>query len=127
MKASVHTLAAASARSGLINHQAALERAIVQTVAYADVFDYPLTVDEVQRYLIGVPASRGTVRGVLNNGRMPTALVRTGRYVILVGRDEAVDTRRTRAAVSTGLWRKAVHYGRLIGTLPFVRMVAVTG
>jgi hypothetical protein len=123
----VHTLVAASARSGLTNDQAALERAIVQTVAYADVFDYPLTVDEVQRYLIGVPASRGTVRGVLNNGRLPTVLARMGRYVILNGRQEAIDTRRSRAAVSADLWRRAVHYGRQIGDLPFVRMVGVTG
>ena len=31
-----------------------LERAIVEAVAYADVFEYPLTADEVHRYLGGV-------------------------------------------------------------------------
>jgi hypothetical protein len=108
--------------------QAALERAIVQTVAYADVFDYPLTVDEVQWYLIGVPASRGMVRGVLTNGRlMPTLLSRSGRYITLAGREAAIDTRRGRASVSGELWRRAMHYGRAVGNLPFVRMVAVTG
>jgi len=128
MKASVHTLAAASARSGLTRQQATLERAIVQTVAYADVFDYPLTVDEVQRYLIGVPASRGTVRGALGNGRLvPTVLARSGRFITLLGRQKAIETRRGRSAVSAELWHRAVGYGRLIGNLPFARMVAVTG
>src|SRR5207245_3973754 len=74
--------------------RAALERAIVQTVAYADVFDYPLTADEVHRYLIGVPASRGSVRTSLGTPRLiPDVLSRTGRYFTLAGRETTVETR----------------------------------
>ena len=119
--------ATAGGRRGRTDHsRAALERAIVQAVAYADVFDYPLTVDEIHRYLIGVPASRGTVRAVLNDGK-PDVLVRRGRYFTLEGRESAVDTRRARASVATDYWRRAIRYGRIMGGLPFVRMVAVTG
>jgi len=106
---------------------ASLDQAIVQTVAYADVFDYPLTGDEIHRYLIGVPTSRGTLRGVLGNGHLQSALTRSGRYFTLAGREAVIDTRRERGSVSTELWRRAVHYGRIIGDLPFVKMVAVTG
>jgi hypothetical protein len=105
-----------------------LERAIVQTVAYADVFDYPLTVDEVHRYLIGVPASRGTLRAALASmQRFSNVLSRSGRYLTLAGREWTIETRRRRAAISSEYWKRAVRYGRLIGSLPFVRMVAVTG
>ncbi|MCA1646520.1 MAG: hypothetical protein LC797_14035 [Chloroflexi bacterium] len=108
--------------------RAALDRAIVQAVAYGDVFDYPLTADEVHRYLIGVPASRGSVRAALDNGRLiPDVLSRSGRYFTLAGRETSVETRRARAATATDYWRRAVRYGHLIGHLPFVRMVAVTG
>jgi hypothetical protein len=108
--------------------RAAIERAIVQAVAYADVFDYPLTVEEIHRYLIGVGASRGAVRNVLGAAGLVSEVVsRTGRYFTLVGRESAVETRRHRAAVAAEYWRRAVRYGRLIGSLPFVRMVAVTG
>jgi hypothetical protein len=79
MKASVQTLAAA-ARAGLTVQQAALERAIVETVAYADVFEFPLTTDELHRYLIGVQAGRGAVREALTNGRVaPAVLTKVGR------------------------------------------------
>jgi hypothetical protein len=105
-----------------------LNQAILQTVAYADVFDYPLTADEIHRYLIGAPTSRGTLRGVLGNGQLvPNLLSHSGRYFTLAGRESVIETRKGRATVSADLWRKAVHYGRIIGDLPFVRMVAVTG
>jgi hypothetical protein len=108
--------------------RAAIERAIVQAVAYADVFDYPLTVDEIHRYLIGVPARRRAVRTALGTARLiPDVLARSGRYFTLAGRESAVDTRRSRAAPAADYWRRAVRYGHLIGNLPFVRMVAVTG
>jgi hypothetical protein len=113
-----------SVRAGLVG----VERAIVQAVAYADVFDYPLTADEIHRYLIGVPASRATVRTTLANGKLvPEVLSRTGRYFTLTGREVAVETRRGRAATAADYWRRALRYGHAIGNLPFVRMVAVTG
>jgi hypothetical protein len=106
--------------------RAVLERAIVQAVAYADVFDYPLTGDEIHRYLVGLNASRGTVRAVLSNDR-PAALSRTGRYFTLVGRESVIETRRARTVSAADYWRRAVRYGQAMSNLPFVRMVAVTG
>src|SRR5437899_914277 len=122
------TAAAEGRRSSTDQGRAALERAIVETVAYADVFDYPLTVDEIHRYLIGVPASRNTVRTALSSGRLtPELLSRNGRYFTLAGREAVIETRRGRAQPAVDYWRRAVHYGHIIGSLPFVRMVAVTG
>jgi hypothetical protein len=106
--------------------RAALQRAIVQTVAYADVFDYPLTADEIHRYLIGVSASRGMVRTTLQN-QLPRELVHSGRYFSLVGHEAAVQTRKGRATSAAEFWRRGVHYARRMSNLPFVRMVAVTG
>src|SRR5437763_11302992 len=120
------TAAAEGRRSSTDQGRAALERAIVQAVAYADVFDYALTADEIHRYLIGVPASRGVVRAVLANSR-PAAIARSGRYFTLVGHESSVDTRRARAASAATYWRRAVRYGRAMSNLPFVRMVGVTG
>jgi hypothetical protein len=108
--------------------RAELERAIVHTLAYADVFDYPLTAAEVHRYLVGVAASPGAIRNALANGRVvPHLLTRRGRYYTLAGREGSVEIRQRRAALSAAYWRRAVHYGRVIAGLPFVRMVAVTG
>ncbi|HYF61657.1 MAG TPA: hypothetical protein VD886_02520 [Herpetosiphonaceae bacterium] len=105
-----------------------LERAIVMTVAYADVFDYPLTSGEIHRYLAGVAAAPAVVEAALRQGHLVAGtLAQSGPYVMLPGREAIVETRRRRAAVAERMWPAAVFYGRMIGRLPFVRMVAVTG
>src|SRR5262249_186600 len=90
------------------------------------VFDYPLTADEIHRYLITVSAARGAVRTLLQS-QLPHELSRSGRYFTLAGREAAVQTRKARAATASDFWRRGVHYGRPLSNLPFVRMVAVTG
>ncbi len=106
----------------------ALDRAILQTVAYADIFHYPLTAAEVHRYLVSLDAPLDTVEKVLGNGRLiPRALSQFEEFFTLPGREEVVETRRRRAEVAAALWPRAARYGQIIGNLPFVRMVAVTG
>ncbi len=98
--------------------------AIVQTIAYADVFDYPLTPAEVHRYLPGVRATREAVEQALHDGGFLSG--RQGYYT-LPGRETLVEVRRERERQAARLWAYALRYGRAIAALPFVRMVAVTG
>ncbi len=106
----------------------ALESAILHAVAYADVFDYPLTVAEVHRYLVGMSASSAAVGSLLGNGRLvPQRLTRCCGYFTLPGREGIVETRRCREQVAARIWPRALQYARIIAGLPFVRMVAVTG
>lgn len=105
-----------------------LEVAILQAVAYSDIFDYPLKPAEIHRYLMDVPASREDVRAALANGRLvPRYLTTRDGYYALAGREEIIDIRRQRALRSRAVWARAFRFGRIIASLPFVRMVAVTG
>lgn len=101
-----------------------LVHSVFQTLAYADIFDYPLTAPEVYRYLPSGNVSPEDVRQILLD---ETRFTQVDGYFTLPRRDQIVEIRRRREAVAARLWRKARRYGRLIASLPFVRMVAVTG
>ncbi len=103
-----------------------LAQAVLRTLAYADVFDHPLTPLEAHRYLVGVAAPAAAVREELQR-LVPARLTHREGLYMLRGRGDLVETRRRRAKVAAQLWPEAVRYGRLLAQLPFVRMVAVTG
>lgn len=105
-----------------------LERACVETVAYADVFDCALTESELHRYLVGVEADRVAVRTALASDRVAGGFLwRSGGYVTLAGREQLVERRRECAEHGARLWPEAVRYGALLARFPFVRLVAVSG
>jgi len=108
----------------LDNSHKSLTEAILQTVAYSDIFDYPLTAHEIYRYLTGINASFETVNRVLQNGDY---LTHTGIYFTLPRREEIIPIRLQREARSRKLMPHALRYGRILGSLPFIRMVALTG
>jgi hypothetical protein len=105
-----------------------LASAILRTLAYADLFDYPLTAPEITRYLIGCVATEEEVVAALTGhaGLAPRVAARDGAFC-LAGREAVFALRAERRAVSAPFWRRAQRYGALLGRFPFVRMVAVTG
>ncbi len=100
-----------------------LENAILQTLAYSDIFDYPLTADELHRFLVASAARHDIEQCAV---MMKNVSFKDG-YYFLASRDEIVELRRRREAVSRKIFKRAMFYGRILGALPFVRMVALTG
>jgi len=104
-----------------------LLRSIFHTLAYADVFDYPLTAGEVNRYLINYRSSIEPVTQALHDLVDSGSIVQVDDYFSLADRASIIELRRRRRSFASYLWPKAVRYGQMIASLPFVRMVAVTG
>jgi hypothetical protein len=99
-------------------------QSVFHTLAYADVFDYPLTAPEVYRYLT---STKGTFEEVTQALSDKSLFSQSGEYFTLRGREAIVETRKRRAGVAARLWIKSIRYGRMIASLPFVQMIAVTG
>jgi hypothetical protein len=105
-----------------------LETSILRTIAYADVFDYPLKATEITRYLIGMAATLEEVRAALGSGSTDMHWWRASDgYYTLAGRESLVSVRLRREQAGKQRWPLALRYGKWIAALPFVRMVAMSG
>jgi hypothetical protein len=99
---------------------------VLKPIFYADIFDFPLTFEEIYHFL-EFKATPDEVKTLLDQALEDGDLVLVDGYYSLPGKTHLVDNRRERWQASQVLWPKAIYYGRWIASLPFVRMVSVTG
>ena len=105
-----------------------LAGAILRTLLYADVFQFPLTESELYHFLIGQAASVDAVNRCLTTSHWLAGRIECrGGYWSLHNGREMVDQRRARQEASLALWPNAISYGHRLARLPYVRMVAITG
>jgi hypothetical protein len=105
----------------------AVERAILRTVAYAGLFQAPLSLDELHRALMDVSASVPQLRELLDRPYLRARVARTRGLVHLRGREDWLDLRERRRAHTRALLDRHRRALRGLGRLPFVRLVALSG
>lgn len=106
-----------------------IEHAILRTILYGDIFDFPMTIREIHHFLIHDEAiSLPEIESILcSSADLAQHLLIAGGYVARAGRQDIIDLRRAREQATRHLWQDAITYGRWMARLPFVRMVALTG
>ena len=105
----------------------ATAEAILRTVTYASLFQAPLTIDRLHRNLMDVELSREELEEALGDPWLRRRIEVAHGLVIPRGRRDWVPMRATRRAHSRRLLARHRRVLRLLGRLPFVRMVAVSG
>lgn len=91
---------------------------LTASAAYADIFDYPLTVEELGLWC---------VKKNNKHLQIPPNLIRQGAYVYLKGRKNIVSQRSKRFSASKEKWRIARRAGWWLRLIPMIRLVGVTG
>lgn len=104
------------------------ELAVLRSVVYASLFDYPLTPAQLEASLIGVRADAATIEAWWRESDVLQAAVerRDGLY-FPAGRFDLVRTRSRREALSRELLDRDRRILSLVSGMPFVRMVAISG
>jgi predicted nucleotidyltransferase len=104
------------------------ELAVLRSVAYAALFDYPLTLAQLHTSLIGERAEPHAIESWWRHSELLQATVeyRDGLF-FPIGRADQVALRGRREEVSRRLLAQNDRILQLMARTPFVRMVAVSG
>jgi hypothetical protein len=104
-----------------------VEKAVLKTLIYSDIFDYPLKAWEIHKWLIGKKASLREVENTLKRLEKKEKISSKGGYYFLPKRDSLVKKRRERQLSSTSLLRKLGLILRLLKWVPFIKLIGLSG
>lgn len=104
-----------------------MEKAILETLYYADIFDYPLTLEETHQFLIKKKADLNQVRSILGELVLSGSVGSRDGYYFLPGRAVLVDKRKGRKKWSQLKFKKAKKVSRILKAIPWIKLIAITG
>src|SRR3972149_2910113 len=104
-----------------------LPQSILATLAYHDIFDYPLILKEIHKYLVNIEASPFSVRAGLNRLFLSGKIFSKSGYIFLESRSKIVEKRIQRKRISSRKFQRAVFFSNILKANPFIKTVGVTG
>jgi len=106
-----------------------MKKAILQTLVYGDIFDYPLTAEELYKFLITPkPLSFLVLKRKLKEIARGDELIKTkGEYFFLKGREKIVRLRQKRKFWSQKKIKIAKKVSRWLRLIPWIKMVGISG
>ncbi|MDP2683564.1 MAG: hypothetical protein Q8P20_00765 [bacterium] len=105
-------------------------KAILSTLAYFDIFDYPMTEFEIWKFLFFEQKTSEKieymdVRNLLLRNDLKDKVDFKDGYYFLRGRDDIINTRRRRYALAERKYMKAMRVIKVLRFFPFIKMIAV--
>lgn len=105
-----------------------LEKSILRTLAYADLFYFPLKIQELSRFLITPAAADGEDLFRLTKQLTVEGKVgQSGGYYFLPGRSWLVKIRQEREVISGHKIKSVAGIIKILGAGSWVKLVAITG
>lgn len=106
--------------------QTSLEKAILKTLVYASIFDCPLTLDEIHRYLIGnKKISKNVVRAALQ--KLSTQVFFHEGFYTLSKTRLLIQQRIKRKYISNKKYLHAKNVGKLLSFISLVQFIGISG
>jgi len=100
---------------------------LLEPVIYGDIFDYPLTLDEIHKYC-GIAITLDTLQSEIRGNQDFNRLVSSsGGYYYLNGREDLVALRKQRSEISEKARRTARRVVGFIKYMPFIEGILATG
>jgi hypothetical protein len=104
-----------------------ISETILATLAYHDIFDYPLTSEEIQKYLVEKKATFASVKNGIDQLVRERKVGSLDGYFFLKGRKKIVALRKKRQKYSKTKLKKAFFFAKILKAVPTLKLVAVSG
>lgn len=100
---------------------------IIKTLVYHDIFQYPLTAEEIRSYLISsrikIPHLQKQLKVLMKKGKIESSK----GYYFLKNKKSSAAIRISRQKNSINKFKKANFYAKILKLVPLIQMVAVSG
>ncbi|MDP2625005.1 MAG: hypothetical protein Q8P27_02350 [Candidatus Peregrinibacteria bacterium] len=103
---------------GKINYK----QAVLSTLAFFDLFEYPLTKEETIQYLFKIQPDLHHVELTLNESNL---IRHRGNYFQLAHDHDYIRIRHEREIISREYWKKIDKYRKLLAMTPYIQFVGV--
>jgi O-antigen ligase len=110
--------------SGQNNIKTGIKEAIVRTIAFFDLFNYPLTLFEIWKYL-GVEASYDEVEAALSEPDLRAVIGEKIGFYFPIGREDSIEARHERQALSHHKSKVAIRAAKILRHISGMRLIAV--
>ena len=104
-----------------------MEKAILKTLIYADIFDYPLKINEIHKWLIGRKVTLRQVEKALKRLSQVSSIKYQGGYYFLGWRNGLVAERRRREKQSAVYLKKVSLLSQILKVIPWIKLVGISG
>lgn len=102
------------------------KQAIIQTLLYSDIFDFPLTEDEIFKFLISQkPVAKKII--VQNLAKLSKEVAEKDGLWFLAGRKQIVQLRKKREKHAREKIEKAKRISQLLSLIPTIQLIGVSG
>ena len=104
-----------------------LQQSILKTIAYFNIFNFPLTAEEIKVHLYkyGKPVNLEKIQETLDQIVENEIIECVREHYVSKGRAHLIETRKTRKFIAEKFWARTNLYGQYMRLVPFVRMIAV--
>jgi predicted nucleotidyltransferase len=104
-----------------------LQQAIRKTLAFFDLSQKPLSIDEIWHFLYRVKTSRVKVLIALENLETKGEIGRKNGLYFLAGHQSILKTNKAKNTLQETCWKKVNRFAKMFAYVPFLQNVSVTG
>ena len=101
------------------------KEAILKTLLYSDLFDFPLTEEEIYKFLIFKKIDKDQLSKLLENKNL--SIDRLNNFFFLKGRGKIVKERLMKEKFSLEKLEKAKKIIKFLGLIPTIKLIGISG